>query len=119
MVPGTVEVTDERISRPHKYTYIEHAERTAIYRAALTGTATHGATLYQIWFPCVDCARAVISAGIKEIVGIKKARDLTPEHWIENLKVADILLREAGVKVTMLEEPIGVSMPFNGSTVDL
>lgn len=119
MVPGTVAVTAERTSRPLKYQFIEHGERTAIYRAALNGRSTEGAVLYQVWFPCVDCARSIIVSGIKEIVGIAKAKALTPPHWIESLETAEVLLKEAGVKVTMVEETIGVKMPFNGSLVDL
>jgi dCMP deaminase len=119
MVPGTVQVSDERTSRPLKYQFIEHAERTAIYRACLNGISLEGSTLYQIWFPCVDCARAVIGAGIKEIVGIAKARALTPAHWIESLKTAEVLLNEAGVKITMVDEPIGFKMPFNAEYVEL
>lgn len=119
MVPGTVVVSDERTSRPLKYQYIEHGERTAIYRAALNGRSTDDAVLYQIWFPCVDCARAIITSGIKEIVGIAKARALTPPHWIESLETAELMLNEAGVKITMIDEPIGVQMPFNGTLIDL
>lgn len=85
----------------------------------MEGVATEGATLYQIWFPCVDCARAIICSGIKEIVGIKKIRDLTPEHWQESLKTSEGMLNEAGVKITFVEEPIGVKMSFNNDIVDL
>ena len=67
----------------------------------------------------MDCARSIIVSGIKEIVGISKARALTPPHWIESLETAEILLVEAGVKITMVDETIGVQMPFNGSIVDL
>ncbi|TNV75397.1 hypothetical protein FGO68_gene345 [Halteria grandinella] len=119
MVPGTVHVTPERTSRPLKYDFIEHGERTAIWRCALNALPTNGATLYQIWYPCYDCARAIIGAGIVEIVGIQRARDLTPAHWQENLKVAEVMLREAGVRVTMVEERVGVQMPFNGEMVEL
>ena len=34
IVPGSIQVTDARTSRPLKYMYIEHAERMAIFRAA-------------------------------------------------------------------------------------
>lgn len=64
MVPGKVRVADERVSRPLKYQFIEHAERTSILRAALNGVKTEGATLYCPWYACVDCARAIIVSGI-------------------------------------------------------
>ena len=45
-----------------------HAEQNAIYIAAKYGNALDGATIYCTTFPCWNCAKAIISAGIKEIV---------------------------------------------------
>ena len=51
------------------------------------------------------------------MICLKKARDLTPAHRLDSLRTSEILLREAGVKVTMIEDPIGYEMPFNGEKV--
>ena len=49
-----------------KYPYTTHSELNAIlnYR----GGSLDGATLYVTLFPCNECAKAIIQAGIKQIV---------------------------------------------------
>lgn len=91
----------ERHERPLKYKFIEHAERNAIYLAARRGTRLKGATLYCTWPPCTDCARAIIQAGIVEVV--VKTTDV-PERWHEDMIIhAAGMMREAGVKLKSLE----------------
>lgn len=58
---------DSRHDRPEKYIWTEHAERNAIYNAAKVGIPLDGCTAYITMFPCPDCTRALIQAGIKEI----------------------------------------------------
>lgn len=55
-------------ARPMKYKYFEHAERNAIYNAARFGAPVEGCTMYCLWPPCSDCARAIIQAGIVKLV---------------------------------------------------
>lgn len=49
-----------------KYLYVTHSELNAIlnYR----GGSLEGSTLYVSLFPCNECAKAIIQAGIKRIV---------------------------------------------------
>src|SRR4051794_36949338 len=54
----------ERLVRPTEYLWIEHAERNAICNAARAGTATEACTIYVEIMPCMDCARAVVQAGV-------------------------------------------------------
>ena len=96
----------ERHARPAKYLWTEHAERNAVYNAARTGVSLLGSSLYLPWFPCADCARAVIQSGIAVIVVQKAKRDDT--HWDETLSVAEEMLAEAGV-VIRWHEPAGGS----------
>jgi dCMP deaminase len=44
-----------------------HAEFAAICQAAKKGISIDGSTLYCTCFPCIICAKAIISAGIKTI----------------------------------------------------
>ncbi len=37
ILPGSLVKTEDRCDRPLKYQYLEHAERTAIYRACANG----------------------------------------------------------------------------------
>ena len=50
-----------------KYPYVCHAELNAILNAN-NPTLLKGATLYVALFPCNECAKAVIQAGIKRVV---------------------------------------------------
>jgi len=52
----------ERLERPAKYLWLEHAERNAICNAARAGTATEACTIYVEIMPCMDCARAIVQA---------------------------------------------------------
>jgi cytidine deaminase len=48
-----------------------HAEMNAILDAARRGIAVQGATLYTTTFPCHNCARHVIGAGVERVVFIE------------------------------------------------
>jgi len=45
-----------------------HAEKNAIYQAAKLGVSIDGGTLYCRMTPCLDCAMALVSCGIKRVV---------------------------------------------------
>ena len=49
-----------------KYLYVCHAELNAILN--YSGGNLHGATVYTTLFPCNECAKALIQAGIKRVV---------------------------------------------------
>jgi len=44
-----------------------HAEQNAILFAAKNGIATAGATLYVTFAPCINCAKVIVTAGIKTV----------------------------------------------------
>jgi dCMP deaminase len=65
-----------------------HAEANAIIQAALNGVSTDGATAYVTHFPCVNCSKMFINAGIKRLVYIA---DYKVDHYaVEFLTKADI-----------------------------
>lgn len=51
--------------RPDKYPFMVHAEMNAI---ASSRQDLRGATLYVTYTPCRDCVKALITAGIKNVV---------------------------------------------------
>lgn len=114
-----IEVKPDRLLRPKKYMYIEHAERNAIYLAAKRGVCTDGATLYVPWFACADCARAIIQAGVKRVVGHIVPWLQTPDRWKDSVQAADDMLQEAGVIASYLEDELGVSFMFDGKVLEL
>jgi dCMP deaminase len=44
-----------------------HAEMNAILQAARYGPSTEGGEIYCTMFPCYDCAKAIVNAGITKI----------------------------------------------------
>ena len=75
-----------------KYHYVVHAEVNAILNK---GSADlRGATLFVALFPCNDCAKMIIQAGIREVVFMSDQYHDTP-----GCRASRILLRMAGVKL--------------------
>ena len=90
----------ERHERPAKYLWTEHAERNAIYNAAFAGIGLVGCRIYVPWYPCIDCARAIVQVGIVELVALEP--DWEEAQWGEGFKVARQMFAEAGVEVRFL-----------------
>jgi dCMP deaminase len=93
--------------RPLKYRMLEHAERDAIYQAARHGRITLGATLICPWATCSDCARAIVLAGIRCVIGHKQAHDKTPQRWRDELAIGLMILRDAHVDFQLFDGKIG------------
>tara|TARA_B110000208_G_C11618785_1_gene376422 strand:+ start:117 stop:572 length:456 start_codon:yes stop_codon:yes gene_type:complete len=72
--------TKERTTRPAKYSWLEHAERNAIYSAARSGVSLEGSTAYVTLMPCVDCARALIQCGASKVV-VASRPNLDDARW--------------------------------------
>ena len=113
--PRGVIKSADRLERPKKYAYMEHAERDVILKAALAGGMTKGATLYVPWYACADCARAIIGAGISRVVGHKQMFDKTPERWRASIADGYAMLDEAGVIREQYDGSVGgVRVLFDG-----
>lgn len=90
----------ERLERPAKYLWIEHAERNAICNAARAGTATEACTIYVEIMPCMDCARAIVQAGIHQVViSAGRMAQYSSEYYDQHFGLVEVLFSEAGVKV--------------------
>ena len=76
-----------------KYFYVVHSELNAIlnYR----GGSLDGAKLYVTLFPCNECAKAIIQAGIAELVYADDKYNGTPANLASRR-----MLTSAGVKMT-------------------
>jgi cytidine deaminase len=60
-----------RVLSPIEYGRAVHAEMSAIMDAARRGVSVRGATLYTSTFPCHECARHIITAGIERVYYIE------------------------------------------------
>ncbi len=70
-----------------------HAEQNAVADAARRGISIEGATAYITHFPCVNCAKILIAAGVKTV---KYHRDY------RNDPISAELFGEAGVDIVQL-----------------
>lgn len=117
--PRGVEEKSERWERPAKYSWVEHAERNAIFNAARRGNSTDGSIMICPWFACADCARAIIQAGVKEVIGHDSSLHKTQPGWEKSIEIADQMFREAGVKFSRIEGHFGVKIRFAGKVEEV
>jgi dCMP deaminase len=99
--PEGIRDTKDRLEAPLKYSFLEHAERNAIFTAARQGISLAGSTLVGTWIPCADCARAIVGAGITTYVCPKEPGD--SGNWTEGIANGETILREGGVEIIELE----------------
>ncbi|MCR5210635.1 MAG: dCMP deaminase family protein [Lachnospiraceae bacterium] len=80
-----------------KYPYVTHGEMNAIlnYR----GGSLEGTKLYVTLFPCNECAKAIIQAGIKTVVYADDKYDGTPSNV-----AAKRLFNAAGIRYYRYQE---------------
>jgi dCMP deaminase len=91
------EHAEERHERPSKYLWTEHAERNTIYSAARLGVPLKGCRMYVPWFPCMDCARAIVQVGVTELIAFQP--DFNDPRWGSDFRSAIELFQEAGVSL--------------------
>ena len=84
----------EKVDEFTKYDVIAHAELNAIVSA---GRSVEGCTLYVLAFPCNECAKAIIGAGIKKVI-YGKIQGLSAA-WIKPHVIAEDLFREAFIEL--------------------
>ena len=78
-----------------KYGYVVHAELNAILNAR--GRNVAGTRVYVALFPCNECAKAIIQAGISEVIYLSDKYANTPGTLISKR-----MLRSAGVKLRQM-----------------
>lgn len=103
-----------RTVRPEKYFWFEHAERNAIFNAARIGTPLAGSTLIVTHPPCMDCARAIVQAGIREVFWPKPDPEFG-KRWIEHKFRVIRLFNECGInfdEIDMTEKPVPLGPLF-------
>ena len=93
--PGGVADLDWRHEGDGRFVWMEHAERNAIFAAARHGRALAGATIASTFFPCIDCARAIVQSGIARLVSPEPALD--DPVWGVSFLRSRVILEEGGV----------------------
>lgn len=85
-----------------KYPFVCHAELNAILNTA--SMSFSGCTLYVTLFPCNECTKAVIQAGIKRVVYLDNKYADT-----DSVKASVIMLQKCGVEFVQYK-PTGKSI---------
>jgi len=87
--------------REARYALTQHAERNVLDNATFD---LHNATMYSTMYPCAECAKSIISKGIKRIV-VPPAPQPTGDatDFRKSIVWADQLLKEAGVEIVIVE----------------
>ena len=77
-----------------------HAEMNAILQCSSHGVSTHDAIAYVTNMPCTNCAKALITAGIKEIVIFSDYHDTLAEEFF---KKANVILKRLSMPEKEIE----------------
>ena len=85
----------EREGEDTKYPYVVHAELNAILNA--NGRDLRGSRLYVALFPCNECAKAIIQAGVREVIYLSDKYADTPAT-----RASKRMMEAAGVRFTRL-----------------
>jgi dCMP deaminase len=85
--------------RDAKLLLVAHAEANAIANAAAVGTPLDGCGLVVTKYPCHECAKLVINAGIRQIGAPAPGTD---SAWLKSNDIARMMFSEAGVAVQVV-----------------
>lgn len=98
---GVRDDTGRYSNREFKYKFVVHGELNAICNAGRVGTPLNGCSLYVYpFFPCNECAKAIIQVGIKEVIVIS---DRPPVNWEEKVAISKQMFSEAGIKYRIID----------------
>lgn len=119
--PRGVEDSESRYNnRTIKWDYIVHGEHNAILNTCRHGIKTLDSTLYTQGIPCNECSKAIIQAGIKEIVIHKQWPNLlSSEKWVEAVRMSKIMLGEANITLRQLDSVLGVVGYLDGTIINV
>ena len=101
-LPPGVRNLPERCVGEARFIWMEHAERGALFEATRRGLATDGGLLVSTYFPCTDCARAIVLSGVKTVATPRPEFD--DPVWGESFRTSASILSEGAVEVVYLKE---------------
>ena len=91
-----------------KYLYVCHAEENAIGNFPGNRKDLRGARIYVDLFPCNECAKDIIQAGIKEVIYLSDKYDGTDANV-----AAKILFDQCGVKYRKLDDEYQINIEIS------
>lgn len=79
-----------------------HAEMNAMLQCTRFGVSTDGATLYVTDFPCLQCTKSLLQAGIQQINYLRTYHN--DEYAMRLIKLKGVTLRHITLKENIMEE---------------
>lgn len=70
--------------------YAHHAEANALFQCLKEGVTTKDAVLYTTTFPCSECAKQILGAGIKKIYYCEGYPDEYSKKYLEKFEIDTI-----------------------------
>ena len=102
---GVDDDNEEYNKRPAKYIWTSHDAANAVYNAARNGIKLLDSRAYVNAHPCHECARALVQAGVIEVITPTQANDAYTgagrwEEWAESINNAKEIFKAGKVMVT-------------------
>ena len=93
--PPGIRNLPERAVGDNRFIWLDHAARPR-------RSPPDGGTLVSTYFPCTDCARAIVQAGVKTVATPRAEFD--DPVWGESFRTSATILAEGAVEVILLTE---------------
>lgn len=112
-----LDLPDRYNDRETKYKYVVHSEANAILTCARLGISTLNSILYTMAMPCNECMKSIIQGGIKKIVIHKQWPTMIHSKWEEASEISNIMMKEAGIELEILDCELNMYAYSNGTIV--
>ena len=76
-------------TRPHKYSFMLHAERRLLFNCARNGIPTDGRYVVCTLSPCPDCLRALWESGIRKVFFRERYREIDASLAMTDLHILE------------------------------
>lgn len=90
-------------SRPDKYEYVQHAERNILYNCSYEGIRTKDTSIVCTLSPCLECLRAMYSAGVRVIYFKELYHKFKDTKFYEDVRDIKVYVSTGREDYTILE----------------
>lgn len=97
--PGLDDSPELYADRQLKYRRVQHAERNALDNARFSCV---GGTLATTMFPCIECAKSLISKGITKVVTPRPPEPIAEPTWRDDCAYSVMMFQEVGIEVVWI-----------------
>ncbi len=99
--PPRIRDDEERLKdKETKYALTQHAERNVLDNAAFD---LIGSTLYVTAYPCAECAKSIVSKGVKRVVCPPPPREDPARPWTMSIRWTKLLFNESDIEVEVVD----------------